>query len=267
VVANTGSCVAQDSIIVFTAPYPQAHVSPDTSVCYGESIQLEASGGVSYRWSPATGLSDSTSARPVARPSKTTTYRVAVTGNNGCPKPTFRQVTLTAIPKVIAFAGYDTSIIAGQPLQLQASGAQYYHWSPPTGLNNPSISNPVAILHEDRQYVVKVSTREGCWAEDDIKVKVFRTGPEIFVPNAFTPNNDGKNDVIRPTPVGIRQFDFFRVYNRWGQLIFSTQIPTYGWNGLLGGQPAAAGTYVWEARGIDYTGRTLVKRGNFILIR
>lgn len=267
VVANTGSCVAEDSIMVFTAPYPQASAGPDIPVCFGESVQLEASGGVSYLWSPATGLSDVTSPRPRAQPTQTTTYTVAVTDNSGCPKPVFKQVTVTAIPRVIAFAGYDTSIIAGQPLQLQASGARYYQWSPPTGLNNPSISSPVAILDEDRNYRVKVSTEEGCSAEDDIKVKVFRTGPEIFVPNAFTPNNDGKNDVIRPTPVGIRQFEYFRIFNRWGQMIFATHIPTAGWNGLLGGQQAPSNTYVWEARGIDYNGKTVIRRGNFILIR
>lgn len=267
VVANTGSCVAEDSITVFTAPYPLASVGPDLPVCYGESVQLQATGGVRYLWTPSEGLSDVSSATPFARPSKTTTYTVSVYGNNGCPKPSLRQVTVTALPKVVAFAGYDTSVIAGQPLQLQASGASHFLWSPPLGLNDPAIANPIATVQQDMIYRVKASTDEGCFAEDDIRVKVFRTGPEIFVPNAFTPNGDGRNDVIRPTPVGIRQFDYFRVYNRWGQLIFTTRIPTNGWDGLMGGNKALGGTYVWEARGIDYTGKAILKRGSFILIR
>lgn len=267
VVANTGSCVAEDSITVFTAPYPQASVGPDLPVCYGESVQLQATGGVRYLWSPSDGLSDVASATPIARPLKTTTYTVSVYGSNGCPKPSHRQVTVTAIPKVVAFAGYDTSVIAGQPLQLQASGASHFLWSPPLGLNDPAVANPVATVQQDMIYRVKASTDEGCYAEDEIRVKVFRTGPEIFVPNAFTPNGDGRNDVIRPTPVGIRQFDYFRIYNRWGQLIFATHIPTNGWDGLMGGNKALAGTYVWEARGIDYTGKAILKRGSFILIR
>ncbi len=267
VVANTGSCVAEDSITVFTAPYPQASVGPDLPVCYGESVQLQATGGVRYLWTPSEGLSDVSSATPFARPSKTTTYTVSVYGNNGCPKPSLRQVTVTAIPKVVAFAGYDTSVIAGQPLQLQASGARHFLWSPAAGLNDPTIANPVATVQQDMIYRVKASTDEGCYAEDEIRVKVFRTGPEIFVPNAFTPNGDGRNDVIRPTPVGIRQFDYFRIYNRWGQLIFATHIPTNGWDGLMGGNKALGGTYVWEARGIDYTGKAILKRGSFILIR
>ena len=98
-------------------------------------------------------------------------------------------------------------------------------------------------------------------------MRVFKTAPEIFVPNAFTPNNDGRNDVVRPTPVGIKEFKYFKVYNRWGQLIYSTTIPTLGWDGKSGGTQAATGTYAWETVGIDYLGNQVLRKGTVTLIR
>ena len=267
VVANTGNCVATDSVKVYTVPYPSPTTNNDTFVCFKQSVSLIASGGDRYSWTPAAGLSNPNSSATLASPSKTTNYRVAVWANTGCPKPGYADVLVTVIPEVKAFAGNDTSIIAGQPLQLQASGGEKYQWTPATGLNRSNIQNPIATISENTNYKVIVSTDEGCSSTDEIKVKVFKSDVGIFVPNAFTPNKDGLNDTFKPTPVGIKRFDYFRIYNRWGQLIFQTSIPTQGWEGLINGKGAAAGTYVWEARGIDYLGKVVLKRSSFVLVR
>lgn len=267
VVANTGNCVATDSVKVYTVPYPQPITNNDTFLCYKQSVILSASGGDRYSWTPSTGLSNPNSATTIASPSNTTNYRLAVWSNAGCPKPGYADVLVSVIPEVKAFAGNDTSIIAGQPLQLQASGGEIYQWTPPTGLNLLNVRNPVATINDNILYRVTVSTPEGCSATDEISVKVFKTKSDIFVPNAFTPNKDGLNETFRATPVGIKRFDYFRVYNRWGQLIFQTSIPTQGWGGLINGREAAAGTYVWEARGIDYLGKMVLRRSSFILVR
>ena len=269
VVANTGSCVASDSMIVTAIPYPVLFSNPgDTSICYGDRIQLNASGGTGYKWSPATSLSNPSIASPFANPLDTTTYTVAVTDILGCPKPSYKKIKISVVPHVKAFAGYDTAIIMNQPLQLQASGSLNYSWSPAIGLNNLSIANPVATIQENTTYRVRASTKEGCSGYDDITVKVFRVAaPDIFVPNAFTPNGDGRNDQIRPTPVGIKEFHYFKIYNRYGQLIYNSTISTIGWTGMLSGKQMATNTYAWEAKGIDYTGKTIIKRGTFVLIR
>src|SRR5205085_2059221 len=148
-----------------------------------------------------------------------------------------------------AFAGRDTSITVGQPLQLQGadlgnSGATIFEWSPAYGLNNPNVLNPVATLDRDMTYTLKMTTPEGCEGSDQVFVKVFK-GPEIFVPSGFTPNGDGRNDLLLAFPIGMREFHFFRVYNRWGQLIFSSVNEKMGWDGSVNGLQQGTGTYVW----------------------
>ena len=173
-------------------------------------------------------------------------------------------------PPVIANAGKDTFILVNQPVQLQASGGVSYSWTPETGLSNASIANPILTL-DDRftsiNYIVKVSDQYGCFAEDGIQVKVFKTGPEIFVPSAFTPNKDGKNDILKPITVGISILKYFRVFNRWGQLVFTTSELGKGWDGNLGNIPQASGTYVFETEGVDYQSKTVFRKGTSVLIR
>lgn len=87
------------------------------------------------------------------------------------------------------------------------------------------------------------------------------------MPSAFTPNGDGRNDVIRPVLVGIKQLNFFRVYNRWGQMVFSTSQGSKGWDGTVGGNKQSSDNFVYMVQAVDYTGKVIVKRGNFVLVR
>jgi gliding motility-associated-like protein len=115
-------------------------------------------------------------------------------------------------------------------------------------------------------YQLKAYTPEGCFGYDTINIKVFNTSPDIFVPNAFTPDRPS-NKVFRPIPVGITRIDVFYVYNRWGQLMYSSNDPTQGWNGMYAGKTQPAGTYVWMVKGTDYTGKKVFKKGTMVLIR
>lgn len=108
-------------------------------------------------------------------------------------------------------------------------------------------------------------TVEGCFAMDTIHIKVFKTKPDIFVPNAFAPN--GRNTLLRPVPVGISKLEYFRVYNRWGQLVFHTTQPGKGWDGTISGKLQDGGVYVWMVQGKDYTGKIVAKKGTAVLIR
>jgi gliding motility-associated-like protein len=268
VVANIGKCQASDDITIRTVPYPAIRVSNDTAICFGDTAILFASGGIDYRWTPSSSLSSNVVPGPSAFPLVTTTYRVAVTDNAGCPKPSFADVLVRVVPPVPAFAGRDTAIVVGQPLQLNAAGGSSYVWSPPAGLNRNFISNPVANLSDDISYIVKVSTEEGCFAFDTINVRVFKTAPDIFVPTAFTPNGDGLNDVLKPIPVGITNIEYFRVYNRWGVMVFSTNAEQGGgWDGRINGREQGSDTFVWYVRGTDFTGKIIFKKGSSTLIR
>jgi gliding motility-associated-like protein len=271
VTARIGKCSATDDVRVRTVPYPQVITINDSSICYGERIQLFAAGGAFYRWSPPLSVSNFNVPDPFVSPPVTTTYTVSVTDTLGCPKPSLKDVVITVIPPVPAFAGNDTAVVIGQPLQLQATGAEIYKWHPPSYLDDADIANPVATfiseVSDKINYSVKVSTPEGCFAYDTINVKIFKTAPDIFVADAFTPNNDGLNDVFRAMPVGIKQFDYIRIFNRWGQLMFSSNTPEVGWDGTFKGKEQASDTFVWVVRGTDYLGRVIEKKGTLVLIR
>ena len=265
--STIGKCQATDGFVINVAAYPDASVSIDTSICFGEEAQLDAFGGVKYFWYPGNTLDDQTRKNPIAKPYQTTSYRVAVYGDGACPKPAYDTVVVRVIPPVSAFAGNDTVAVIGQPLQLFATGGYQYSWEPSVFLDNSSIQDPVAKLNDDITYRVKVSTIEGCFAYDEVKVRIYKTPPEIFVPTAFTPNGDGLNDQLKPIPVGISSLVYFKVYNRYGELVFNTTEIGKGWNGVYKGRDQGNESFVWQAQGIDYLGNAVLRKGQATLIR
>jgi gliding motility-associated-like protein len=166
-------------------------------------------------------------------------------------------------------AGRDTLVANGQPLQLNAvaNGLNLqYSWAPATGLDNSYSNAPLASLQLDQTYYLTVTSPEGCIDKDTLHVKVYK-GPEFYVPTAFSPNNDGRNDVFHAISPGVPQLDFFCVWSRWGQEVFRTQSLTNGWDGSFKGIPSEAGTYVWMIQGKDYLGRTFSRKGTVTLVR
>ncbi len=270
-IANIGSCTIKDNVIVFVVPYPFVDAGSDLTTCYKTPIQLNGSVIASdFFWRPQGSLTDSKNLNPIASPATTTKYILTATDTLGCPKASYDSVIVTVLPKVNASAGRDTAIVAGQPLQLIASGGENYLWSPSYGLNNVNVPGPVAKLGGEQdsiRYKVYVTDAAGCLDSASILVKIFRTNPQIFVPTGFTPNGDGKNDVLRPIAVGIDRIEYFRVYNRWGQLVFSTTINGQGWDGKIGGKNQSTGTFVWLVAGVDYTGKKVYQKGTTTLVR
>jgi gliding motility-associated-like protein len=165
-----------------------------------------------------------------------------------------------------AFAGNDTTAAPNQPIQLNATGGLSYQWSPPIGLNNVNIPDPIATISNDQTYYLRAFTPEGCESFDTLQVKIYK-GPEIYVPGAFTPNGDGNNDVLRTRPIGIQTFEYFIVYNRYGQVIFRSSNPLMGWDGRVQGKEQNTGTYVWMASAIDFLGNKIFRKGTVLLIR
>jgi gliding motility-associated-like protein len=269
VVGSIGKCIAQNTITIKVAPYPLANAGADQTICVGNSAQLLATGGSIYFWTPAAFLNSRGIPNPIAvSPTASVRYIVAVTDTLGCPKPVFDTILVT-VDKITADAGpRDTSVVLGQPLLLHATGSTNYLWSPAKWLSNIGIANPVSLPQDDIEYVVKVSNNFGCFAYDSIRVHVFFIEPGFYVPNAFTPNGDGKNDLFRPIAIGMKSIDNFRVYNRWGQLLYSsTDMNGGGWDGSFAGKKQDPATFVWYAEGTDYKNNKIKKRGSVILIR
>jgi gliding motility-associated-like protein len=277
VTANLGYCQDSTKIKINVSPYPQVSAGNDTAICFGSRIQLKGTiTASSFAWAASNSLLNTNTLTPVAGPTRTTLYVLTVKDSLYCPKPVSDTVLVNVIQPMHVNAGKDTAVTIGQALQLFASGVdtsyQYsYRWTPASFLDNPFVYNPAATITattiDSIWYNVKVTSPEGCSASDDILVHVYKSGPEIFVPTGFTPNGDGHNDLLRPILVGISQFDFFNVYNRWGQLVFSTKQRNSGWDGSYNGTVQQGGAYVYMTQGKDITGKIIYRKGTVVLIR
>ena len=263
-----GKCSVGDDVTIHTVPYPMADAGNDQIICFGDTAQLTATiKGTSFNWTPSFSLINAGSTTPLAHPVATTSYILAVNDVLGCPKPGRDTVTVTVRPPVIANAGNDTSVTVNEPLKLTATGAPFYLWTPATYLDHDDIQSPTALFPNSGvyTYAVKAFTKENCFAIDTIHIKVYQTSPDIFVPNAFTPGGT-ENLLFRPIAVGISRIDYFLIYNRWGEMVFSSSDGS-GWNGNYAGKPQASGTYVWVVQGRDYTNKIIKKKGTMVLIR
>jgi gliding motility-associated-like protein len=276
--ANNGCDGDIRSGLIYVMPLPVANAGPDVIVCFGNTIRLNGSGGDLYRWSPSTYLSNAAIANPLVTIPAAGIYKYVlnVSNNSGCKSLKGDTVSVTILPPVKIFAGNDTIVTINQPVQLNAhdinnSGFLRYLWSPSFGLNNNSIKNPVALFNNVSSnngitYIVKARTADGCEAKDDINIKVFLK-PDLYVPTGFTPNGDGLNDFAVVIPAGIKELKYFSIYNRWGELVFTTKDYTKGWNGIYKGIPQDGNAFVWIAMGIDYNGNTISRKGTVTLIR
>jgi len=270
--ATKGPCTITAPVTVNVLPAPIPDPGPDSAICFGKSIQLNGSGGIKYTWSPPDYLSDPNISNPVVvNPAATITYLLKVTDASGCVSIANATVKITVTPTAKLWAGNDTSLAVNEPLQLFAmdvnnSGFTQYIWTPASGLNDPNIQNPVAITDHDITYTVKAISPGGCAGIANIRIKIF-AGPAIYVPNAFTPNQDGHNDILKVIPIGIKEFKYFNIFNRWGQTVFKTKDAGKGWDGKLNGVPQEPGGYAWIAAGVDYQGKLIQKKGFVLLIR
>lgn len=182
VTGTSGGCTDTDDVVVTVNPIPTVTATPVSSICAGSSANLNASGAMTYSWSPSTGLSASNISNPVASPAGTTTYTVTGTTDN-CTDTATVVVTVNPIP--VINAGNDTAICPGASAQLTATGATAYTWSPVTGLNSSTIANPVATPASTTTYTV-TGTALGCTATDEVVVTILpgtvvSAGPDVAI--------------------------------------------------------------------------------------
>ena len=268
VVGNIGKCQSQDQITIKTAPTPIADAGKDTIICFGDPALLQATGGSIYTWTPTQYLTASNIANPkvIGLPSATQ-FKVVVSDTLGCIKTSIDSVIVSVDAIFQAYAGRDTSVVINEPVALNGTGGVTYLWQPATWLSNPTIANPIATPKENITYQLTAISKGGCKAMDEIQINVYKIAPGFYVPSGFTPNNDGNNDVIRPILMGMRSLKLFRIYNRWGQLLFTTSEKGKGWDGTFKGSQQDPGTFVWMAEGVTYLGENLKKQGTVVLLR
>ena len=253
-----------------------ASVNSDTTICQGTSAQLYASGGFAYSWSPSTGLSNTNISNPIAAPNDTTTYTVVVSvvNNNG---DTCLVTLNTTVNVVILTVGNATltsnrdTILKGESTQLTVTptNANSYTWLPVESLNNPSISNPIASPIKTTTYTVFIAGAGGCGVTKQITIVVLSNicdEPDIFIPNTFTPNGDGNNDIFNVRGNNI-DISYLAVYNRWGEKVFDSNDKKTGWDGTYKNKAANPDVFAYYVKIKCFNGKDYLKKGNITLIR
>jgi gliding motility-associated-like protein len=215
-----------------------------TSICEGQSVQLEASGGTMYLWQPAKGLSDAQIANPVAKPTETTTYMVQVS-NGGCSAT--EEITITVNKNAFADAGADQKIITGQNITLngKVSGDDItYYWTPSDYLDDPNKLNPIATPPKDMTYTLNAVSNLGCTSSSDaVFIKVY---PEVLIPNTFTPNGDGINDTWNIPAASAFPSPVIKITNRYGQLVYQSTGTFKPWDGKMNGKDLPPAVYYYS---------------------
>jgi gliding motility-associated-like protein len=264
-IVDANGCDIQEDVTITLYVPADPVAGSDTTICFGEQIPLFAGNGISYVWSPATEIDDPTAATTTASPSQTTVFTVSIIDANGCPNSD--QVTITVIQLPNVDAGPDISIYDGSPVVLQATGAASYVWWPSLWVSDTTSDRTFAYPEDTITYYVLGTDAFGCQQIDSVTVFVLPT-PKYFVPNAFSPNGDGQNDVF--TVQFPENFNLLsmKIFNRWGEMVYQTDNMGQPWTGLTAdGQPAPIGTYVYWLEGADDIGNPLLRQGNLLLLR
>jgi gliding motility-associated-like protein len=202
------------------------------------------------------------------------TYYITGAAAGGCASTQSVQVVVKVnkAPAGVRLAPVSTT--ANTPTQLTARdlGIGYtYQWYPPVGINFSNIQNPTFNYNKDTTYTITLTPLDGtCPTVDTLTVKITNDTllkSALNVPNAWSPNGDGRNDKLYPLTINMKELKYFRVYNRWGQLMFETSTLGAGWDGTFNGQPQVMDVYTWivDATGLD--GVHYKQAGNSILMR
>ena len=269
----TTKVAAPVNLSLITAAVPKFSNSStciDVPVSFFNETDTTTSGSVSWLWDFGDGQT-STIFNPVYTYKKSGAFNVKLIVTpklcSSLSDSITKNITVDVPPVGIKYQNVLAVKNKSTPLSARFIANGYsYLWMPSTGLNNGAIQKPVFNSSFEQLYMLRLTSPGGCITMDTVKVSVYDSS-DIFVPKAFTPNKDGKNDLLQPFLVNITTLKFFRVYNRWGQLMFQTSDSRQGWDGMYNYKPQPLETYTWIAEGIDGNGTTIFRKGQTVLIR
>ncbi|MGI8580738.1 MAG: gliding motility-associated C-terminal domain-containing protein, partial [Chitinophagaceae bacterium] len=279
-------CVTIKPVIVIINPLPTAVITGSGALCRGLSKTLDitltgtAPWTVTYSDGTSTFTINSITVSPynlVVSPTVNTTYSLISVVDPNCSNTATGSAATISVGTPIPAVRYPTiNATANLPKQLQArifTPTDRYTWDPAVGLNAYSIDNPIFNYDRTTEYLITIEAGTGCTVVDTLLVNVFpASGPPaivstMFVPKAWSPNRDGHNDKLTPLLFRIKEIYYFRIFNRWGQLVFETKTRGEGWDGIFKGIPQGTDVFTWTAAGLGEDGRTHNLRGQSILLR
>jgi gliding motility-associated-like protein len=267
-------CVSTDSVNVIVKLPFKVSVSGTDSLCLGSSVQLNASGSEEYTWLPTGGLNNPSISSPSASPTVTTTYQVVASDSLGCFQDT-GYVLVNVFPIPTVNAGEDQTINVGKQTDIIpqiSEDVTSVLWTPTKGIianNYPGITVKPA---ETIDYSIEVKNEGGCTATDQVTIHVLCNNANIFIPNTFSPNGDGANDVFYPRGSGLFKIKNFKIYNRWGEIVFEkSQINandvSAGWDGTFKGTKLSPDVFVYLVEVVCDNNQSIIFKGNISLLR
>lgn len=255
-----------DSIIYLTIiqvnQKPIMQVNGNTTICKGDSIQLKASSATATINWPGYGTNDSITVRPVV----TTNYTAIATDTNGCTNSI--DVTVYVQDFSLVVFAIPSSVLSGQPVFLQTVSLLPYtitSWQPSALFQNGMLKTQRLIADSSLQIMVTGKTASGCKDTAYVFIPVIPFD-DVYIPSGFTPNGDGRNETVKVFGTGIKEIDF-KIFNRWGQLVFHSNDKNKGWDGKLANVLQPAGTYVYVVMGKKINRQIVEKKGTVTLIR
>ena len=272
---SADGCLNNDTIKVTVVQPSNLSIDSQDTLCKGQKVPLTVSGADNYSWSPALGLSSTTISSPLANPDTTTTYQVIGTDLNSCFADTaYVSVAVYPIPGFNIVAD-ELSLSSGNYVTITTTGSPditSYSWTPATGLSCTNCSQPQANPVTTTTYTAVVTNAGGCKWQDQVTVRLLCSNGNLFVPNTFSPNGDGSNDVFFPRGKGINSIRNLAIYNRWGIVVFQrTSLDindeNAGWDGTYKGQQASQDVYVYHFEVVCSSGEKFIFKGDVTLIR
>lgn len=273
-VSNQYGCSKEDSVRIRVAkPFSLSYQNLYT-VCEGNEVKLNVAGATSYQWINNTGgLNSTTSNNPVVKTLVDIQYTVVGKDADNCFTDTAR-INVKILPLPTVNAGPDVELLTGAPYQLQTSYSPdvvAWKWDPARHLSCQDCPAPILTPLEPTNYVLRVTSLNGCFGYDTVSVKLICSESRIYIPNAFTPDRNGKNDRFIISGYGVKLVKYLRIYNRWGNLVFErTNFKlddiSAAWDGTFNGKPVDSGTYVYVTE-MSCNEQSFIKRGTVNVIQ
>lgn len=261
---TSAGCYGVDSLSVDVLPEDFAHIVSDSlGLCPNDTLEVEVGGGVAYSWEPDQYIDTINSAKVKVYPVADMLYDVKVVSDKGCIDTV--RVGVEVYSGAVLYLGPDVTLYPGEYHQMNPGGnCEYIDWFPEVGLSNPQSNNPIAKPDVYTRYFAYGTTKYGCKTTDTIDIYQERT--ILDVPNAFNPTGY-ENKELKIIKRGIATLKYFRIFNRWGEVVFETTDIEKGWDGKYNGVDQPVGVFVYMIEAVADDGRPFIQQGNITLLR
>lgn len=269
---DANGCKNIDSVFINIKTKVSSIVGDGGEICDKDTLHLYVKGGKSYIWTPGESLDDNTLYDPIATPHKTTNYMVVAYEGRCIPDTNYVKVIVHPLPTVHAKG--EQTIVAGNTADLQASGEliRKFAWSPADLVSCADCPFTTVKPSRTTTFTIKAYTDYGCVDSDKVTIHVLCDKSQLFIPNTFTPNGDGQNDVFYPRGTGLDNIKSIRIYNRWGEVVYQREAfalndQSAGWDGTYKGVVLPPDVFVYIIEAYCDNGEIMTIKGDVTIVR